>query len=70
MKTQAGRALTYKMAQRLEHLLLLQKTWLWFPAPTWMLTAICNSNLRDLTSVSTRNTHAVHAYMQEKHSYS
>ena len=37
-----------EMAQRLEHWLLVQRTWVQFPATTWQLTAVyCNSRGAD-----------------------
>lgn len=32
------------MAQHLRALATLQRTWVWFPAPTWQLPTMCNSN--------------------------
>lgn len=34
-----------------EHLMLLQKTWLWLPAPTWWLKTIYNSSSREPDSL-------------------
>lgn len=28
--------------------LLLQRTWIWFPAPTWWLTGVCNSSSKKI----------------------
>jgi hypothetical protein len=46
-----------------EHLLLFQKTLVWFPASTWMLATLCNSSSRrsDATSWCMR---VLHAYAQ------
>lgn len=62
----------WRDASVLEHLLVLQMTWVRFPAPTRWLTTICNSSSRGLDTLfwpgGSLATQVVHiCYMQAKH---
>ena len=43
-----------------EHWLLLQRTWVWFPAPTWWFITIYNSSFRDSSSGLRRHQGCTH----------
>jgi hypothetical protein len=56
-----------------EHLLLLQRTWVQFSAPTWWFTTVYNSSSRGsdalLWPLRVLHSHGTQTYMQAKHSY-